>query len=177
MLRPFFRPKFVPRNGQVSFAAEDWEVDWSNKFPGCEMGKGQGMSEMTHPHLRLDKALVSIPSVDPGDQAYWHGDLVHSVEIEHDGNEDSSAIYVPAVPLTNQNFSYLRNQAATFQLGLPPPDFPSGDGESKCKGRATPDDVTTLGGRRRLGLAPFEMPANATASEADLISGVNARMM
>lgn len=71
MLRPFFRPKLTSRNGQVSLAAEDWEVDLeSTAFPGSDIGKAQGLNEITHPHLRLDKTMVSIPKVEPGDQVY-----------------------------------------------------------------------------------------------------------
>lgn len=71
MLRPFFRPKLLSRSGEVSLAAEDWEVDLdSTAFPGSEMGKAQGLNEKTHPHLRLDKTMVSIPKVQPGDQVY-----------------------------------------------------------------------------------------------------------
>lgn len=66
MLRPFFRP-LLP--GSLKF--EDWEVDLdSPKFPGSSIGKTQELNEKTHPHLRLDKTMISIPKVQPGDQVY-----------------------------------------------------------------------------------------------------------
>lgn len=34
------------------------------------MGKTQELNEMTHPHLRLGKTMVSVPRVEPGDQVY-----------------------------------------------------------------------------------------------------------
>ena len=139
MLRPFFQPKVFLPNGEPSLAAEDWEVDLeSTVFPGSEMAKAQGLNERTHPHLRLDKTMISIPRVEPGDQVYCeltsndkrchilktrigHCDLVHAVESEHAGASDSSVFYIPAVPLTASNFSYLQQQAANFRQGIPPP--------------------------------------------------------
>lgn len=72
ILRPFFRPKRGRVvNGQVSLAADDWELNLEEtEFPGSQIGKAQHLSEHTHPHLRLDKTLVSLPQMEPGDQVY-----------------------------------------------------------------------------------------------------------
>ena len=43
-----------------------------------------------HPHLRLDKCMVSVPKVNPGDAVFWHTDVIHSVEQENNGSEDSA---------------------------------------------------------------------------------------
>lgn len=126
MLRPFFRlrPGYKLSDGEIALAAENWEVDLeSTNFPGSEMAKAQCLSEESHPHLRLDKSLVTIPQVDPGDQVYCglslipykkniihvvldtgHCDLVHAVESEHSGTSDSSVFYIPAVPLTVKKY-------------------------------------------------------------------------
>ena len=84
------------------------------------MGKTQELNEKTHPHLRLDKTMVSVPKLEPGDQIYCsfvivlevfnflmglhpitgHCDGVHAVEALHGGDNDSSVFYIPAVPLT-----------------------------------------------------------------------------
>lgn len=126
MLRPFFRLRsgYKLSDGEIALAAENWEVDLeSTNFPGSEIAKAQCLSEESHPHLRLDKSLVTIPQVDPGDQVYCglslipykkniihvvldtgHCDLVHAVESEHSGTSDSSVFYIPAVPLTVKKY-------------------------------------------------------------------------
>jgi len=152
MLRPFFRP-IVPN----SLKFEDWEVNLdSSGFPGSSIGKTQELNEKTHPHLRLEKTMLSIPKVQPGDQVYWHCDVVHAVEALHNGNGDSSVLYIPAVPLTLNNARYLRDQRLNFLSGHPAPDFPGGEGESKFVGRATVEDVETSEGRRMLGIEAFD---------------------
>jgi hypothetical protein len=118
ILRPFFRPK-AGANGSLAF--DDWEPDTeSPSFPGSMMGKTQELNEKTHPHLRLDKIMISVPKLEPGDQIYCsfvivlkainflmgshlkigHCDGVHAVEALHGGDSDSSVLYIPAVPLT-----------------------------------------------------------------------------
>jgi len=120
ILRPFFRPRVGLQSDSLKF--EDWEVDIHGpSFPGSGMGKAQELNIKTHPHLRLDRTMVSMPRVEPGDQVYCascellnlldnainifftmegHCDLVHAVESEHRGHSDSSVLYIPAVPLT-----------------------------------------------------------------------------
>ncbi|KAG6816961.1 hypothetical protein H0H87_001275 [Tephrocybe sp. NHM501043] len=147
ILRPFFRLN----------SDNEWVVDLNNpEFPGSLLGGKQFLTTKTHPHLKLDKTMVGIPTVNPGDQVYWHCDIVHEVEGYHHGKNDSSVLYIPAVPLTFKTARYLRKQRATFEAGLPPPDFPKGPGESNCIGRATAQDVISLEGRRAFGLEPFE---------------------
>ncbi|PCH36633.1 DUF1479-domain-containing protein [Wolfiporia cocos MD-104 SS10] len=172
MLRPFFRRRsdVDPR----SLRAEDWELDLeSTEFPGSAPGKTQELNASTHPHLDPERAMVSIPRVEPGDQVFWHCDVVHAVESEHNGPGDSSVLYIPAVPLTANNAVYLRDQANTFKRGLPSPDFPGGEGESHFVGRVTADSIKDLQARRMLGLAPFEIPADASAGEAELMKFAN----
>ncbi|KAJ6627724.1 hypothetical protein B0H10DRAFT_2161062 [Mycena sp. CBHHK59/15] len=156
ILRPFFRAR-NPHSASLKW--EDWnEPDLDRTgFPGSGLGAGQELNDLTHPHLRLDKTMVSMPRVEPGDQVYWHCDMIHAVEGYHGGKEDSSVMYIPAVPLTLDNAQYLRDQRTNFLAGLPAPDFPGGLGESQFIGRATIDDVHPhLGGRRALGFEKFE---------------------
>ncbi|KAG6819433.1 hypothetical protein H0H93_011921 [Arthromyces matolae] len=149
ILRPFFR---------LDETTNEWVVDLENpEFPGSLLGGKQFLTTKTHPHLKLDKTMVAIPTVKPGDQVYWHCDIVHEVEGHHYGKNDSSVVYSPAVPLTIKTARYLRQQRVTFEAGLPGPDFPKGPGETKCIGRATPEDVKTVLGRRAFGLERFEV--------------------
>ncbi|KAL6305120.1 hypothetical protein BKA93DRAFT_817078 [Sparassis latifolia] len=172
MLRPFFRLRSSATASSLKTA--DWELDLDGTaFPGSSPGKTQELNAETHPHLRLDRTMVSMPRIAPGDQVYWHCDLVHSVETDHNGLGDSSVLYIPAVPLTEHNATYLREQRLAFKGGLPPPDFPGGDGESRFFGRATTEDVEGVEGRRLLGLEPFEVPSGATAAEVKLIHAAN----
>ena len=72
ILRPFFRHKSGRLvNGQVSLVAADWELNLDGtEFPGSQIGKAQHLSEDTHPHLQLNKTLISLPQMEPGDQVY-----------------------------------------------------------------------------------------------------------
>ncbi|KAJ7464578.1 hypothetical protein FB451DRAFT_1263902 [Mycena latifolia] len=169
MLRPFFRPRDP---SSTSLKWEDWnELDLDGtEFPGSGMGTGQELNDATHPHLRLEKTMVSMPHVEPGDQVYWHCDLIHAVEGFHGGKEDSSVMYIPAAPLTLGNAIYLRDQRTNFLAGLPAPDFPGGQGESGFAGRATIADVHP-DGRRAVGFDKFAIPGNSNKlfDEADRI--------
>ncbi|KAF9653928.1 DUF1479-domain-containing protein [Thelephora ganbajun] len=98
MLRPFFKPK---PGRETSLEANDWELNLEHgEFPGTSPGRAQKLSPESHPHLQFDKTVVSIDFVEPGDQVYWHCDLIHAVEAKHTGTGDSSVLYIPAVPLT-----------------------------------------------------------------------------
>ena len=55
---------------------------------------GPAPNPMSHPHLQLEKTMVSVPAVQPGDMVFWHCDVVHSVEQEHKGNEDSAGMWI-----------------------------------------------------------------------------------
>lgn len=172
MLRPFFRLR--PGAAASSLHADDWVLDLeSTEYPGNALGKTQELNEQSHPHLQLDKTLVSIPRVSPGDQVYWHCELVHAVESDHTGLSESSVLYIPACPLTERNAHYLRKQKAAFTTGNAPPDFLSGDGEAQLAGRAKTEDVKDVEGRRLLGLEPFAIPAGASAIERELVEEAN----
>ncbi|KAJ7742882.1 hypothetical protein B0H16DRAFT_1562656 [Mycena metata] len=150
-------PMLSLRNCSASLKWEDWnELDLDGTaFAGCGMGTGLELNDLTHPHLRLDQTMVSMPQVEPGDQVYWHCDMIHAVEGYHGGKGDSSVMYIPAVPLTLDNAQYLRDQRSNFLAGLPAPDFPGGLGESNFVGRATLEDIYP-NGRGAVGFEQFE---------------------
>lgn len=60
-------------------------------------------------------------------------------------------MYIPAVPLTPQNQSYVERQKETFLRGQRPPDFPKGPGEDQFIGVAGVDDIVAPSGRRAMG--------------------------
>jgi hypothetical protein len=75
LLRPLFREKRsraeVDRESYL--AADNWELDTETScFPGSPVARSQELNDLTHPHLELGRTMVSIPTVRPGDQAWWH---------------------------------------------------------------------------------------------------------
>jgi len=106
-----------------------------------------GRALVAHPdwHADLLKGLVSIPKVEPGDTVWWHPDLIHAVEDQHNGKEEANVIYVGASPRCPKNEAYARKQAASFLAGESAPDFAPENYEVDFRGRATLDDLTDLG--------------------------------
>jgi hypothetical protein len=169
ILRPFFRPRSGASS--TSYSSQDWVPDLdSTAFPGSIPGNTQEYNDDTHPHLKLSETMVPVQTIRPGDQVYWHCDAIHAVENVHGGKTDSSVLYIPAVPLTQQNADYLRDQRIAFQQGIPPPDFPGGQGESRFEGRATEGDVISMESKLALGLAPF---TTETGLDPVLVNEVN----
>lgn len=107
--------------------------------------------------------MVSIPTVRPGDQAWWHcgpsrslqvdveadrgADVIHGVESVHAGTGPSAVLYIPSVPLTAKSVEYVRDQRESFLAARPPPDFPGGVGESAFRDTGRDEEVTDLAGR------------------------------
>lgn len=164
ILRPFFK-RF---NGK-----DPWILDRSSVWQGAIPGRGQEINETFHPDLNLSKSMISIPEVRPGDMLFWHCDSIHSVDAEHRGQSDSSVFYIPAVPLCRLNVEYLRGQRQAFLDGLPPPDFPGGQGESKHIGRATIDDLRRLNGTKPMGFDKFSSRTNRNDIEKRVLSQAN----
>ncbi|CAK9782520.1 DUF1479-domain-containing protein [Cutaneotrichosporon oleaginosum] len=156
LLRPFFRA-LLPPHVPGYLAPENWVLDLeSASFPGAALGKTIELSPETHPHLRLDKCMVPMRRVRPGDYVLWHCEGVHAVESVHEGAEDSSVLYIGACPLTKRNACHLRKQRDCFERGESGPDFPAGVGEADFDGRATAADIKGAEGRRAMGLEPFD---------------------
>ncbi|KAJ7885220.1 hypothetical protein B0H13DRAFT_2235304 [Mycena leptocephala] len=127
IMRPFFRP-LVSLDSKDILDAKNWAFDMSTPdFPGIFTRDNGfwGLRPTTelHPHLLLDATMISVPAVNPGDTVFWHCDIVHSVEQEHTGSEDSAVMYNPAVPLTPANARYVELQKDHFLKGVPPPDY------------------------------------------------------
>ncbi|KAF8207015.1 hypothetical protein K438DRAFT_1917503 [Mycena galopus ATCC 62051] len=156
ILRPFFRP-LVPLNSKEILDPKNWAFDISTPdFPGIvprDIGfSGPHPTAELHPHLLLDATMTSVPAVNPGDTVFWHCDVVHSVEQEHTGSEDSAVMYIPAVPLTPANARYVENQKDRFLKGAPPPDFPAAITGVGLVGLGTDKDIEEPLGRKAMGL-------------------------
>lgn len=113
ILRPFFRAKetlvsddpLEPNNwefgelsvGNIVINSLPSVPDISTPdFPGIFAGDkgffGPRLTHASHPHMRLEESMTSVPTVSPGDMVFWHCDVVHSVEQEHMGQNDSSGL-------------------------------------------------------------------------------------
>lgn len=107
ILRPFFRPK-NPRSDSLKF--EDWELDLDHSsFPGSSIGKTQELDVKTHPHLKLNKTMISIPKVEPGDQVYC----------EYYRNTDVVEI-LKICKYQGTAMSFMLSKASTAVLATPP---------------------------------------------------------
>ncbi|KAJ7220279.1 hypothetical protein GGX14DRAFT_434027, partial [Mycena pura] len=164
ILRPFFRP-LVPVDSEDILDAKNWAFDISTPdFPGIFQIDSEGgfvgphPTTKLHPHMLLDTTMTSVPEVSPGDTVFWHCDVVHSVEQEHTGSEDSAVMYIPAMPLTPANMGYVERQREYFRKGLPPPDFPVATTGVDFVGLGTEEDLVGASplARRAMGL-PIEV--------------------
>ncbi|KZT51076.1 DUF1479-domain-containing protein [Calocera cornea HHB12733] len=173
LLRPFFRlrsPELDP------FDAKSWEfVPNSAHFPGLYPGLSIRVEEDAHPNLRPGELMTCVPKVEPGDMVFWHNDVPHAVEEDHVGANDSSVIYIGALPLTVSNAAYLVKQRECFAKGTKPPDFESapGNGEADFKGRGGPATLLSAEGRQALGLEPFVEREGMSQGERDAIKAAN----
>ncbi|OAA65365.1 hypothetical protein SPI_02152 [Niveomyces insectorum RCEF 264] len=165
LLRPFFRPvQPMPSTGVHGFrqwlSPANWVFtagsDMTSDLQGATPGHGQefptGVVPL-HPHLELERTMVHVPEVAPGDFVVWHCDIIHAVDKTHAGRHDSSVLYIPVCPVTEVNARYLVRQRTAFLQGTPGPDFPGGKGESEHVDRPTAAAIATDDGLRAMGLS------------------------
>jgi hypothetical protein len=93
----------------------------------------------------LQRALVPIPAVEPGDTVWWHGDLYHSVGPATNDARWGNVMYIASAPRCDRNDAYAATAYARFVDGRSPLDFPLDDFEVGFVGRATPDDLDAVG--------------------------------
>ncbi|KAI5295516.1 hypothetical protein KEM52_001151 [Ascosphaera acerosa] len=166
LLRPFFEP-------------EHNRVDLSASFPGAVPGMAQEYNHLTHPHLQLGKSMVNVPRVEPGDYVAWHCDVIHAVDSQHNGNNDSSVMYIPVAPLCDMNADYLKAQREAALTLSPPPDFPSagGPGEAGFRGAVRWDAVSKDGLQAMgMGTQGWNVTDNMTEGERQAVERANAKL-
>jgi hypothetical protein len=135
-------------------------------FPGVTPGKTQFFPTAEHhPHLSLDRAIVGIPPVRPGDYVFWHCDLVHGVDPTNTGKNDSSVFYNACNPLTPYNIESLIHTREKFLKAEVPMDFvqsqkPTWEKESQHEDcGAKRENILSEEGERALGLRRFDEDA------------------
>lgn len=180
LLRPFFEPKKgVDAAGHSFLDSNNWRMEetFSTLVQGATPGHGQELNHALHPHLALEQTMVHVPRVKPGDYVAWHCDTIHAVDRVHNGASDSSVLYIPACPLTEDNARFLARQRAAFRDGVPCPDFGGGEGESGHVGRPGPDDVAMFAqneGLQAFGLHEWDSTeAGLTPGEREAIDRAN----
>ncbi|KAI8634473.1 hypothetical protein F5Y19DRAFT_212458 [Xylariaceae sp. FL1651] len=192
LLRPFFSPKEAAP--EPSASNEKWEKyldpsNWaldkeqSTIIHGAVPGHAQRVTAAWHPHLQLDKSLVTPPTLQAGDYILWHPDQAYQFSntnyrtTSKPENVDSSPqtsmlVYSPAAPLTQTNALFLARQRKAFLRGHPGPDFDStGTGlgsEAPHTGRLGEKEIRDVGGEEGLqamGLAPWTLGKPAVLHE------------
>ncbi|KAJ9131720.1 hypothetical protein NKR23_g11573 [Pleurostoma richardsiae] len=199
LLRPFFSPKskapaHEEEDDDVDLAnpklASEWDAflhpdNWAldaeqtTIIHGAVPGHAQRITELWHPHLRLRKSLVEIPTLRAGDYVLWHCDEAYSIVTAGASKPGTPAIdsppapaapsilmYTGSCPLTQTNALFLARQRKAFMLGQPGPDFDSiGSGmgaEAPREDGAALREIAEVGGDdglRAMGLVPWELDA------------------
>ncbi|KAI3555896.1 hypothetical protein CABS03_10271 [Colletotrichum abscissum] len=179
LLRPFFSPRNPSPTSPNFLARENWALDFAQTsiIQGAVPSYTQELNSALHPHLQLDKSLVRIPPVRPGDYVVWHPDMVYGVDRVPSSSAPATIMYIPACPLTQTNALYLARQRKAFLLGQPSPDFGGGKGETTHTGRPGTQEVSDAGGEdglRAMGLLPWEDQESRSPTEKALVGMANA---
>jgi len=178
LLRPFFSPRNTDVQASGFLDESNWELSTAQDslLQGASLGCTQELNAALHPHLKLERSMIHIPQVKPGDYVAWHCDPIHAVDNIHAGKSDPSVLYIPACPLTEVNAHYLVRQREAFLSGIPGPNFPGGEGESRHLGRTGREDVLAAGGvegSRAMGLAAWEVRDRGTEGEREMLRVAN----
>ncbi|KAI3323949.1 hypothetical protein HD806DRAFT_78607 [Xylariaceae sp. AK1471] len=191
LLRPFFSPKeAAPEAGDSTERWEkyldpsNWALDkeQSTIIHGAVPGHAQRVTAAWHPHLQLDKSLVTPPTLRAGDYIVWHPDQAYQFSNTNyrtnakpdkldSSSHTSMLVYTPAAPLTQTNALFLARQRKAFLRGHPGPDFDStGTGlgsEAPHTGRLGEKEIREVGGEEGLqamGLAPWTLGGNQSST-------------
>jgi len=89
LLRPFFAPVNLAAslsNGSHDeewLAANNWKLmsveDMTSDLQGATPGHAQELTQALHPHLELNKTMIHVPQIKPGDYVVWHCDCECSI--------------------------------------------------------------------------------------------------
>lgn len=120
-----------------------------------ELGLVTGEPEPAPRRFRADDlvlpALVPIPTVEPGDTVWWHGDVIHSVADAANDTRWGNVMYIGAAPGCPRNDAYRASMLERFEGGLSPIDFPDEHFEADFTGRPTIADLGPVA-RQHFGL-------------------------
>jgi hypothetical protein len=98
---------------------------------------------------------------------------IHAVDKVHAGTKDSSVMYIPICPVTEQNATYMVQQREAFRSGAPGPDFGGGEGEARHQGRLGEGDLARLDGLRAMGMQKLEVKDEMKRGEREVMERAN----
>ncbi|ATY65643.1 DUF1479 domain [Cordyceps militaris] len=181
LLRPFFEAVDADAKRPGYLGESNWRLVSADRMTsdlqGASPGYGQELTDELHPHLQLDRTMVHVPEIKPGDFVAWHCDTIHSVDKRHEGASDSSVLYIPVCPVTASNARYVALQREAWRRGTPGPDFPGGEGEARHAGRPTEAALREWAGDdalRSMGLEKLVHAATATSGQRQAVAEANA---
>ncbi|OAA70781.1 DUF1479 domain protein [Akanthomyces lecanii RCEF 1005] len=181
LLRPFFEAVNKKKGDEGYLDESNWEFvgaeGMTSDLQGASPGHGQELTDELHPHLELDRTMVHVPEIRPGDFVAWHCDTIHAVDKLHQGTSDSSVMYIPICPVTAINAQYVVRQREAWRNGTPGPDFPGGEGEARHAGRPTEAKLRQWAGREALQSMGLEklVPGSApTPGQREVVGQANA---
>ncbi|KAI0452686.1 DUF1479-domain-containing protein [Xylaria acuta] len=127
LLRPFFTPRYKNpaaktadhEMGMGGAAAKRTELDFlhpnnwnlnvsqTSILHGAVPGYQHELSSALHPHLQLQRTMVSVPDLEPGDYVIWHPDIVHAVDGAYfpTAHNPEPNFNISAGPYSPSNFS------------------------------------------------------------------------
>ncbi|KGQ03000.1 Uncharacterized protein ybiU [Beauveria bassiana D1-5] len=185
LLRPFFEAVDEgagagAARGEAYLDESNWrmvgEEGMTSELQGASPGHGQELTDALHPHLELDRTMVHVTEIKPGDFVAWHCDTIHAVDKLHQGTSDSSVLYIPICPVTALNAQYVARQREAWRRGTPGPDFPGGEGEARHSGRPTEEMLRQWAGvdaLRSMGLEKLVPASDATAGQREAVDQAN----
>ena len=118
----------------------------------CGAANGESLPITEKYHSVLLPALSPIPTVEPGDTVWWHGDVIHSVGPVENQKGWGNVMYIPAAPWCDKNAAYARACGEGFVAGVSPSDFAAENYEVNWPERPTVNDLNDTG-RAQLGLS------------------------
>ena len=145
-------------------------------FPGSVPAACQEYNDEFHPDLELSSTMVSVPKVEPGDFVAWHCDTIHAVDKEHQGQSDSSVLYIPACAMTPPNVDFLLKQRQAALAYSPPPDFPGagGPGEIGFEGAVDWNSINKEGLQAMgMGTKKWEITSAMSEGEKAVVEAAN----
>ncbi|CAH2352845.1 hypothetical protein CLIB1423_08S02388 [[Candida] railenensis] len=154
LLRPLFWKD--PESGNL----DDYEIDLETpKFPGATPSTGQlFLLDEFYPHLNQAKSVVGIPDVNKGDFVFWHADILHEVDKEHNGSGHSSVFYYGVTPLSITNIPTLLDTKDAFTRNVSPEDYRSQLPKDTVEFQgADVKDIPDREGLQSMGLEEFDI--------------------
>lgn len=165
LLRPFFQNK----RGRASanyLDEENWEfmgVDgMTSELQGATPGTGQECTDELHPHLELERTMVHVPEIRPGDFVGWHCDSKFPLpRFRHGTNTISHPLsrqsprrknrlkrpLHPRLPCNPAKRRIPRPPARGLPAGHPGARLPRRSGRVGARGPAHGGDASGVGGR------------------------------